>query len=106
LADKAVRVARAGHSVIADAMFAKPRERAAIEQAAAATGADFFGLFLTADLQTRIARVGTRLPDASDADANVARRQEDFDLGAVAWTIVDASGSPEDILAEASAVIK
>jgi len=106
LADKAARVARAGHSVIADAVFAKPRERAAIEQAVAAAGADFFGLFLTADLKTRLDRVGTRQPDASDADANVARQQEDFDLGAVAWAIVDASGSPQDTVAKARAVIK
>jgi len=65
LTDKAARVARAGHSVIVDAVFAKAEERAAIEQAVAATGADFHGLFLMADLQTRLDRVGSRGPDAS-----------------------------------------
>ena len=105
LTDKAVRVARAGHSVIVDAVFAKPQERAAIEAAAAAAHADFRGLFLAADLPTRLGRVGSRGPDASDADANVARMQDEFDIGAVTWTIVDASGSPEQTLAKARAAM-
>jgi len=105
LTDKAGRVARAGHSVIVDAVFAKPEERAAIEQAAAAAGAEFRGLFLTADLATRLARVGGRGPDASDADAAVARSQEDYDIGAVSWTEIDASGSPDATLAKARAAV-
>ncbi|HYA05319.1 MAG TPA: AAA family ATPase, partial [Xanthobacteraceae bacterium] len=105
LTDKAGRVARAGHSVIVDAVFAKPEERAAIEQAAAAAGAEFRGLFLTADLATRLARVGGRGPDASDADTAVARSQEDYDIGAVSWTEIDASGSPDDTLAKARAAV-
>ena len=36
---------------------------------------DFRGLFLTADLATRVARVGNRVHDASDADAAVARKR-------------------------------
>jgi len=101
LIDKAARVARAGYSVIADAVFAQVGERSAIEQAATAPGADFHGLFLTADLQTRLNRVGGRDPDASDADAAVARRQEEFDLGTMTWSIVDASGTPDETLARA-----
>ena len=105
LTDKTARVARAGHSVIADAVFAKADERAAIETAIAASGADFRGLFLVADLRTRLDRVGTRGPDASDADAAVARMQEEFAIGSVTWDIVDASGSPEETLAKARAAI-
>jgi predicted kinase len=107
LIDKAARVARAGHSVIVDAVFAKPEERAAIEAAAAGAraGAGFHGLFLVANLQTRLARIGSREPDASDADAAVARQQEDFAIGSVAWEIVDAAGSPEQTLAKARAAI-
>ncbi len=106
LIDKAARIARAGHSVIVDAVFARPEERAAIETAAAAAKADFRGLFLAADLRTRLDRVGSRGPDASDADAKVARMQNAFDIGKVTWTIVDASGSPEQTLAIARAAIE
>ncbi len=101
LIDKTARVARAGHSAIADAVFAKPEERSAIERAAAEAGADFHGLFLVADLPTRLARVGGRGPDASDADAAIARRQEDFAIGDVTWEVIDASGAPEETLAQA-----
>jgi uncharacterized protein len=106
LAGKAGRVARAGYSVIVDAVFAKPEERTAIESAAAAAGADFHGLFLAADLATRVKRVGARAADASDADAEVARRQEDFDVGEIGWKIVDASGTPDATLAGARAALK
>jgi hypothetical protein len=100
-----VRTARAGYSVIVDAVFARPEERVAIEAAAAAAHADFRGLFLAADLPTRLDRVRSRGPDASDADAGVARMQDEFDVGTVTWTIVDASGSPEQTLANARAAI-
>ena len=103
LTEKAARLARAGHSVIVDAVFAKPQERAAIETAAAAAGADFHGLFLTADLPTRLQRVGGRGPDASDADAEVARKQEEFAIGTLTWPVIDASGSPEQTLNKARA---
>jgi aminoglycoside phosphotransferase family enzyme/predicted kinase len=101
LADKAERVARAGHSAVADAVFARADERAAIEAAALAAGAEFHGLFLVADLATRLARIGSRGPDASDADAAVAHQQETFATDDVAWEIVDASGAPEETLSQA-----
>ena len=103
LADKARRVIAAGHSAIVDAVFADAGERMAIAQAAA--GVAFHGLFLTADLATRISRVGGRKGDASDADAAVARRQEHYDLGVMQWTAVDASGSPEQTLHRALAIV-
>ncbi len=96
LVDKARRVIAAGHSAIVDAVFADASERAAIEQAA--TSARFRGLFLTADLSVRLARVGGRTGDASDADAAIARSQEQYDIGVLQWTRVDASGSPEETL--------
>ena len=101
LADKARRVLAAGHSAIVDAVCARRDERALIAQAAA--GATFHGLFLTADLDVRLARVGAREADASDADAAVARRQEQYDLGTMQWISVDASGSPEETLRRARA---
>jgi aminoglycoside phosphotransferase family enzyme/predicted kinase len=105
LADKARRIAGAGHSVIADAVFAREDERAAIAAAAQETGTPFCGLFLTADLATRVARVGARAKDASDADAAVARQQERYQIGDLDWTGIDASGSSAETLARARAAI-
>lgn len=98
LAAKARRVLAAGHSAIADAVFARAGERAAIGKIKPAA---FHGLFLTADLDTRVARVGSRKNDASDADAKIARAQERYDLGALDWHEIDASGSPEQTLTRA-----
>jgi len=103
--DKAVRVARAGHSAIVDAVFATAEERAAVETAVAGASVEFCGLFLITDLTTRLRRVGVRAPDASDADAEVARKQEELAIGATSWERVDASGSPEQTLANALAAI-
>jgi uncharacterized protein len=99
LADKARHVIAAGHSAVVDAVFAREEERTAIE--AVANGARFTGLFLAADLATRIARVGARTADASDADADVARAQERYNLGALSWRQLDASGTPDETLSNA-----
>jgi uncharacterized protein len=105
LADQARRVVAAGHCTIVDAVFAQPPERAVMAQSAAILGVPFRGLFLEADLATRMARVSTRGPDASDADTAVARVQESYEPGAIDWTRVDASGTPEATLARARAAL-
>ena len=105
IADQARRAVAAGHCAIVDAVFAKPQERAVMAQSAAILGMPFHGLFLAADLATRMARVSTRGPDASDADALVARVQEDYELGAIDWTRIEASGTPEATLERAQGAI-
>ncbi|MBI3435245.1 MAG: AAA family ATPase, partial [Proteobacteria bacterium] len=105
LARKAARILRAGHSATIDAVFSRPHERGAAAAVAAEHGVAFHGLFLTADLATRIARVGTRSGDASDADESVARAQEAYDIGALDWAHIDASGSQSDTLARARAAL-
>lgn len=99
LTEKAGRVIAAGHSAIVDAVFARQDERDALALLARDRNTTFKGLFLTTDLATRIRRVGDRIGDASDADADVARRQEEYDLGSLDWVQVDASGTPEQTLA-------
>jgi len=98
LADKARRVLTAGHSAIVDAVFARPQERTVVAAVGASAKIPFHGLFLTADLGTRVGRVGAREADASDADAAVAKSQESYDVGPIDWTPIDASGTPEHTL--------
>jgi predicted kinase len=106
IVDQARRAVAAGHSAIVDAVFAAPSERKGIEASAAALGVPFHGLFLVADLDTRLARVGGRRGDASDADATIARAQESYELGTLGWTRIDASGTPQDTLARAKAALE
>jgi aminoglycoside phosphotransferase family enzyme/predicted kinase len=105
LARKAGRVATAGHSVVVDAVFAKPEERAAIAAVAGANGAAFSGLFLVADLNTRLARVGSRRLDASDATEEIARQQESFSLGQIGWEEIDAAGPLPDVVVRARVAV-
>ncbi len=101
LVEEVRRPAAAGHSAVVDAVFARVEQRRAIADAARATGVRFIGLFLTADLESRVERVKVRMHDASDADEAIARRQEHYDLGVLDWTTIDASGPPEQTLARA-----
>ena len=48
MTERAATVVRAGYAAIADAVFARPADRDAIEQAAAAAGVPFVGIWLDA----------------------------------------------------------
>jgi aminoglycoside phosphotransferase family enzyme/predicted kinase len=105
LAAKARRVIAAGHSAVVDAVFARADERAAIAAAAHSAQTSFRGLYLTAAVSVRLARVGGRARDASDADAKVVLLQESYDIGAMDWTEVNASGTPQETLERAKAAL-
>ena len=96
----------AGYSVIADAVYARPAERAAIEAVASQAEAPFQGLWLTAPGEVLHARVAARSGDASDADAAVVRQQSGYDTGALTWAEIDASQTMETTLNAARAVIE
>ena len=105
LEDKARLALAAGHSVIVDAVFAKPEERSAIEAVALLSGRRFVGLWLTAPAETLIERVEQRRGDASDADRRVVKEQLGYDLGPITWSLVDASGSLSRTLDNAEAAL-
>jgi predicted kinase len=83
-------VAEAGHAVIADAMFMRPEQRAAVAQAAARASVPFLGLWLTAPTDLLQARVTGRTGDASDATAAVLQSAAENDQGGGDWLTIDA----------------
>ncbi|KRR14679.1 hypothetical protein CQ12_11190 [Bradyrhizobium jicamae] len=99
LASTAQRVLAQGCSVVLDAMYLREGERTEIADLAARSGVGFVGLFLTADLATRLARIEQRRDDASDATRHIALKQEA--VGAINWHMIDASGTPEQSLRNA-----
>jgi predicted kinase len=98
LSTTASRVLAQGCSVVLDAAFLREAQRAALPGLAHRHHGSFVGLFLTADLATRLSRIEQREHDASDATRDVALQQEAIAPGAVNWQMVDAAGKPEDTL--------
>jgi predicted kinase len=82
---RAERVLRAGHSVVLDAVFARPEERAAAEALARTVGVPFQGIWLDVPKDVAQQRVTDRKGDASDATATVVERQFAYDLGHIDW---------------------
>jgi len=105
LLERSLTVLDQGFSAITDAAFLKESERGELSIAAQEMGADFRPVFLTADLAVRLDRVRKRRNDASDATPEIATGQEDYEIGALDWPIVDASGSPEQTLERSKPVL-
>jgi aminoglycoside phosphotransferase family enzyme/predicted kinase len=82
---RAGRVLRAGQSVVLDAVFARPEERAAAEALARTVGVPFQGFWLDVPKDVAQQRVTDRKGDASDATASVVERQFGYDLGSIGW---------------------
>lgn len=95
-----------GQSVIADAVFADPVERANIEAVARNAKVSFNGLWLEAPAAVRLARVATRAADASDADVAVARAQTDLAVGDPgSWRRVDVAGPLDETVGAIRAML-
>jgi aminoglycoside phosphotransferase family enzyme/predicted kinase len=105
IVSQAAAVVRAGFSVIADAVYARPGDREAIERIARDLGVPFAGLWLEAPPPVLIERLQHRGVDASDADADVLRKQYAQGAGGVTWQQLDASAPSDAVLARAAAVI-
>jgi hypothetical protein len=92
-ADRARAAVREGHSVIVDAVFSRPEDRAAIERSATGLSVPFVGLWLDVPEPVLIARIEQRQNDPSDANADVIRMQRRQPIGDVTWHRIDASSS-------------
>lgn len=102
IARRAAVALAAGHAVLADAVYARPEERRAIEAVAFRAGVPFRGLWLEAGLSARVERVGARRGDASDATAEIVRRQQSYAVGDLGgWARVEADGGPAAVLGAA-----
>jgi hypothetical protein len=97
---RAAALLAAGHSVIIDAVSARPEERAAIAEVARRAGTGFTGLWLEAPEATLLARLAVRSKDASDATPEVLRRQLAYDIGPIDWVRVEAGRPLDDIMKE------
>ncbi|WP_245270042.1 AAA family ATPase [Nitrobacter hamburgensis] len=98
LTERAGRILSQGHSVILDAVFAKPAERHSVAAIARKLNLPFLGFFLVSDITTRMKRVGHRVSDASDATIDLVRHQENYDIGPLDWHMIDASGTSQQTL--------
>jgi hypothetical protein len=105
LAARAAVLVRAGHAAIVDAVFLDPDERAQMERVASDAGVPFQGFWLTAPEHILMQRVTARTGDASDATPEVLRRQLAAHPGALTWRMLDVSGSPEGVAAQARGLL-
>lgn len=108
LAERAERLSRAGCSVICDAVYGLPEQRARLAAAARAAGVPFTGLWLEAPEEVLERRVSTRTGDASDADATIVRLQAEGVRPPAAeegWRRLAAGGGLDRTIAEARAAL-
>ena len=103
---RAAAALEAGHDVIVDAVFARPDERAAVEALAQRCGAGFCGVWLAGSAYLLKQRVASRSGDASDATPDVVDRQLGHDTGVMAWRVIDATGSAEQVSARAREALR
>ncbi|ASG23406.1 AAA family ATPase [Nitrospirillum viridazoti] len=99
----------AGRSVILDAVFADPAERALAADVAARAHVRFTGLWLQAPEAVLAERLHRRSEgparDASDADMPVLLSQMRKGAGEVRWAILDAGPTPATVLRQAEALL-
>ena len=98
VAERARATIREGHSAIVDAVYAQSDDRQAIEHVAAEVSVPFVGIWLEAPESTLIARAERRRNDASDANAEVIRIQQQQGTGVMTWHRVEATPSSEIVL--------
>ena len=91
LGDRARSALSGFGSVVVDAVFDKPLNRAMIRSVATALAVPFVGIWLEGDHSLLQSRIAARKNSVSDATAKVLEAQEARDIGTVDWRHVDAS---------------
>jgi hypothetical protein len=95
----------AGHAVIADAVHARPEERAAIESVARSAGVPFVGIWLEGSEDVLAHRLRVRTGDPSDATTDVLARQMQSGARDLTWPRLDVTGDADDVRAKAEALL-
>ncbi|MGY6411223.1 MAG: bifunctional aminoglycoside phosphotransferase/ATP-binding protein [Alkalilacustris sp.] len=95
---RAAQALAAGCAVVLDAVHLARAERAAARRLAEAAGVGFDGLWLDAPEAVLLDRVSGRRGDASDADAEVVRRQIAAAGAVTDWPHLPGAGAPEEVL--------
>lgn len=88
----------AGQSVIADAVWARPEERAQLAALARDCDATFQGLWLEAAQETLEARIEARRNDSSDATVSVLEHQLTYETGEIDWLHLDTGNGAQIVL--------
>ena len=104
IVDRALTALKAGHAVIADAVFASPHDRAAIAAVAREAGVPFSGLWIDAPPEILARRIADRALDVSDATTEVLERQMSGGTGSLDWRRLDGSADPETVRLQAQTV--
>ena len=99
--DACATTLRAGHGCIAEAVFDRAQDRAAIEAVALAAGVPFAGFWLEAPVEVLAQRIAGRRNDASDADETVMRAQVARGNEDARWMRLDAARAVEAMAGEA-----
>lgn len=115
LAVDAGRALRAGASVVLDGVYGRRSERDRVQALAERIGARFDGLWLSAPLEERLARVDQRAAaalsdprraDPSDADRAVAEAQAaNLEKDETGWRRLNAGAGPSETLAQAAELL-
>ena len=103
--EEAAATLAAGHSVVADAVYGHPQERAAIAEVGRERHVPFIGVWLEAPAEVLEFRIVSRHGDPSDADVAVLGLQLTYDVGQIEWRRISAGGSTEGVLATARQIL-
>lgn len=89
-----------GSTVVADAVFDRPSDRARIEQAAIERRAPFLGVWLDVSPEVMWRRIDRRRGGPSDATVDILSRQLARDAGNITWRRIDAARQPSEVASE------